>query len=105
MCRLREASDERDRCLDRDLWQRGNSTVARERPETKVGRVLARAERRGCKASQHWTARRQKGLRRVRAYIVAPICHGTNSASPYPKSSDLVCAPDAVASTLRKISS
>ena len=39
-----------------------------------------------------------------RAHIVAPICHGTNSASPYPKISDLDFSPEATARTLSKIS-
>src|ERR1700722_10756298 len=37
-------------------------------------------------------------------HIVAPICQGANSASPYPRSSDLVRSPEATARTLSKIS-
>src|ERR1700719_314025 len=37
-------------------------------------------------------------------HIVAPICQGVNSASPYPKVSDLVRSPEATARTLSKIS-
>src|ERR1700730_2346197 len=43
--------------------------------------------------------------RRGAPHIVAPICQGANSASPYPRSSDLVRSPEATARTLSNISS
>ena len=40
-----------------------------------------------------------------RSYITAPTCHGTNSFCPYPCSSLLLLALDAVASTNSKMRS
>jgi hypothetical protein len=44
-------------------------------------------------------------LAAAECHITAPICHGTNSESPYPSSSDFVRSPEATASTFLKISS